>query len=186
MAETTINKLEIPNVEKIVNNIGENLVKNVKFNELTKNGFNLTPEQMQIAQQMTNIMQQQFKSNNNTLNQNTVPPQNMAQQNLQSSQPNLQPKSILKDTKIQTPNEININVTEPQLTSDYYSLFGFQLSKTTIYIIIGFIIIAVIYFLYIKLFSYTKEDTNKKKKKKQDNEVSYEEQEKLNKDDKDE
>ena len=53
---------------------------------------------------------------------------------------------------------------------DFYEIFGIQLSKQTSYMIIGFIVALVLYYLYINYF------TEKNKKKKRTQEVSYKEQ----------
>ncbi|AYV83558.1 MAG: hypothetical protein Hyperionvirus8_42 [Hyperionvirus sp.] len=48
--------------------------------------------------------------------------------------------------------------------ADYYSIFGFQLSKTTVYIIIAFVVVIGIYYLY-KYFASSKEKGPRFKRK---------------------
>lgn len=187
MAETNITKIEPMNLSieassmRAPNNFVDNLSKNVKFDALSNiqnsksPGFNFTQEQVQLAQQMSNLMQQQLKQ----------APQ--VSQPTQMSQPT---KSILKDNKmmggnVEPPVSVTVSntnvpdVTPVQVSTDYYSLFGFQLSKMTVYIIIGFIVVIVAYLIYSKWFSAPKEE---KKKKKKQAEVSYQEQEKISQD----
>lgn len=71
----------------------------------------------------------------------------------------------MRDPVVQNP------VPEVPVSSDYYSIFGFQLSKTTVYIIIAFIVIIALYYLY-KYFT----SGSSKNKKKREPEVSYEKQ----------
>lgn len=68
----------------------------------------------------------------------------------------------------------------PDLSS-YFSIFGFQISRTTIYILIGFIVLLVGYIIYSKFFS--KSEEKKKKKKTQVSYKSQEEQEEQDDDD---
>jgi hypothetical protein len=58
-------------------------------------------------------------------------------------------------------------------SSDFYTIFGFQLSKTTVYIIIAFIAIIVMYYIYKYFTSSSQDDKDKRKRKP---EVSYDEQ----------
>lgn len=58
-------------------------------------------------------------------------------------------------------------------SSDFYSIFGFQLSKTTVYIIIGFVAIIAIYYIYKYFMSSSTTDKDSKKRKP---EVSYDQQ----------
>lgn len=51
----------------------------------------------------------------------------------------------------------------PSVSSDYFSLFGFELSKTTIYIFIGLLLLVGIYFYFTK---YRNNNDNKKNKNK--------------------
>lgn len=190
MAEANISKIEPINIAndvnqlRIPNNLVDNISKNVKFNELNNNvqnmgppTINFTPEQIQIAQQMSNMMHQQIKQVQ--MQQPSRPSQSFQQL---AHQVPVQ-KSILKDIKTENignntvvPDAVLDSLTLPG-SVDYYTLFGFQLSKTTVYILIGFILIIVAYIIYSKWFSTPKEE---KKKKKKQTEVSYQEQEKVN------
>ena len=169
-----------PNITKIEPmNLAENLTKNVKFNELANNMLNgkqpnFTPEQIQIAQQMSNIMQQHLKQPPMQTPQMQAPPM--------QAPPMQIPKGILKEPMSHTV-DTTVPIAENIITAtsgDYFSLFGFQLSKMTVYIIIALILFIVVYFIYSKWFSGPKEE---KKKKKKQNEVSYQEQEKINQED---
>lgn len=98
------------------------------------------------------------------------PPQQIVQNHL--------PQNIIP-TVLQNP--------ELQNTSDlssYFSIFGFQISRTTIYILIGFIVLLIGYFIYSKFFSKTEE--KKKKKKSQVSFKSQEENEDLDENEDDE
>lgn len=77
-------------------------------------------------------------------------------------------RSILKNTGGATVPDTQ--VTDTVTSSDFYSIFGFQLSKTTVYLIIGFIILVVAYYLY----KYFTASDSKDKKRKQN--VSYDQQ----------
>lgn len=75
------------------------------------------------------------------------------------------------------PNIIPTALQNPELPdvsdlSSYFSIFGFQISRTTIYILIGFIVLLIGYFIYSKFFSKTEE-----KKKKKKSQVSFKSQE---------
>jgi len=59
------------------------------------------------------------------------------------------------------------------LNSDYYSIFGFQLSKTTIYLVVIFIVLIVIYYIYKYFTSSASTQKNKRKQ-----EVSFDQQSK--------
>lgn len=74
-------------------------------------------------------------------------------------------------------NNIPQNIVSPDLPdvvdiSSYFSIFGFQISRTTIYILIGFVVLLIGYFIYSKFFSKTEE-----KKKKKKSQVSFKSQE---------
>ena len=75
-------------------------------------------------------------------------------------------------------NVNNANDIQPQAnvdvpSSDFYSIFGFQLSKMTVYIIIAFIAIIAIYYVYKYFTSSSAPDKDKRKRKP---EVSYDQQ----------
>lgn len=148
-------------------NLGDNIAKNVKFNEITNmRNPNFNPEQ--LTQQMNNVIQQQFKQNSGPSN----PQVNMAPQSKGILKENFKmPNSNPSPTPANTVGGTDVS----SGSGDYYSIFGFQLSKTTLYILIGFIVVIVAYIIYSKWFSAPKED---KKKKKKNSEVSYQEQEK--------
>lgn len=57
--------------------------------------------------------------------------------------------------------------------TNYYSVFGMQLSKSTIYIVIIFILLIGLYYAYTR---YYKTNNKNKKNKKREQEVTYEEQ----------
>jgi len=81
-----------------------------------------------------------------------------------------------------------VQITPPSIdpvdASSYFSIFGFQLSRTTIYILIAFVVLIVGYIIYSKFFSKTEE--KKKKKKSQVSFKSQEEQEEQDDQDNDE
>lgn len=139
-------------------NLADNISKNVKFNEIQltndvgqKTQLNFTQEQLNLAKQMSNYVNQH----------------NQAQQIQKIKEP------IQNAQNIVTPQNDIAKLTSGIQLSDYYSLFGFQLSKTTVYIFIGFVIILTAYLIYTKMYSKV---NNKKKRQK---EVSYDDQEKL-------
>ena len=172
-----------PNNINLVDNI-----KNVKFNGVnnepsyiladktsTQNikppQYNFTPEQIRIAQQMTNMI-------NQTRQQQFQPQQSQSQQSqpqqFQPQQSQSQPqKGILKDYTRPIESIATPDLT-PQLpqSNDFYSIFGFQISKTTIYILIAFIIIVVVYIIYSKWTAVPKD----KKKRRREPEVTYQDQ----------
>ncbi|ARF09211.1 hypothetical protein Catovirus_2_160 [Catovirus CTV1] len=176
-------------------NLGDNIAKNVKFN--------INPEQFNNAMQQ---LKQPPQFNNNTVppqfNNNVAPPQftnnaappqfnnNIGPQQFtnnvgpQQFNNNVAPKSILKEN-IKMPTPQNTVAPPPvaeavsTVLGDYYSIFGFQLSKTTIYIFIAFVALVVAYIIYSKWFSSPPEE---KKKKKKNSEVSFKEQEKTTQD----
>ncbi len=140
-------------------NLADNISKNVKFNEIQltndvgqKTQLNFTQEQLNLAKQMSNYVNQH----------------NQTQQIQQKIK-----EPIQNAQNIVTPQNDIAKLTPGIQLSDYYSLFGFQLSKTTVYIFIGFIIILTAYLIYTKMYSKI---NNKKKRQK---EVSYDDQEKL-------
>lgn len=73
------------------------------------------------------------------------------------------------------------------LDTDYFNIFGFDLSKTTIYIAIGFIILVVGYYLYTYFYSSKPDKSDKldksDKSDKRTPEVSFKEQTKSKKSD---
>lgn len=96
----------------------------------------------QIPKNLLNVSRTPVRSD--TINQNTN--QNINQNINQNTADSIQ---------------ANVNIQ----SSDFYSIFGFQLSKTTVYIIIAFIAIIVIYYIYKYFTSSSSPDKDKKKRK---------------------
>lgn len=78
--------------------------------------------------------------------------------------PNIDQSDVNNTITLKNDNNGSISLS----TGDFYSIFGFQLSKTTVYIIIGFVIILLIYYIYKYFMSSSDKD-----KKKRPVEVSY-------------
>lgn len=171
--------------------IQQNMVGSEIQNQLKQLPFQLTGEQIQLAQQMSNLMAQQLtkpmpqQSTQQNLQQLPKPvaqsaPQPMPQQMAQqfTKQVSQQAQNIVKQpSQVETQQKVElpqINIMDP----NYYTLFGFSLSKTTIYIIIAFVIVAAIYYIYTQFFA---SDTKIEKKKPRQPEVSYQDQEQKNK-----
>ena len=92
---------------------------------------------------------------------------NMQSQNQQSQnqQSQNQQSQIHNQQQIQTHHNHNIastviSSTDTNLTN-YYKLFGFQISWSTIYILIAFVVILVLYFVY-KYFTRKPKETKKR------------------------
>jgi hypothetical protein len=103
------------------------------------------------------------------------------------TQPQIQPQ-IQTQTQIQTQIQPQTQVIDPvidptAIVNGYYTLFGFELSKTTLIIAGIFLLLLVLYFVYRAWYG-SKNDKIKIKTKPKNKLVSYEEQENnQNKDD---
>jgi preprotein translocase subunit SecG len=75
-----------------------------------------------------------------------------------------------------------VNIEQVSTDLGGYTIFGIHLSRTTVYIIVAFIIAIICYYVYTKYYC-SNENKSDKKKKKRNQEVSYKEQETLNKKD---
>ncbi len=152
MTDTNV-KLESNKVDNII--LGDTISKNVKLVDFQIN----KPVNIEAKQpvQITNTNNNSNMTNKptNTINNQ----QTNNQTNQQSNQQTNQSKNMTQNNV--APPVITDNI-EIATALDYYSILGFQLSKTTIYIFIGFVLIVVIYILYSKFFSGEKP---KKKKK---------------------
>lgn len=104
---------------------------------------------------------------------NQLPINNQLPTNSQMIVSNQLPMSNLVEQQIVQQPSVNIEL------SDCYSLFGFQLSKTTIYLFIAFILCVVAYFVYNRFYP---SPTNDKKKKKRVQEVVFQQTNKENND----
>ena len=162
----------VPTASVPSNVVPSNVVPNNRPQIVTKSA----PAQTQTALKNTSLTQIPKNLNTNRINQNqNTNRTNNINQNT-TRHVNFQTNRSQTGRSHTSSNHQN---TRPQTgdsqvaldSSDYYSLFGFQLSKTTVYIIIAFIAIIIIYYLY-KYF--TSPGTKNKPKRKQ--EVSFNDQ----------
>ena len=167
----TMNIEDINNALNIINSQRSLLRVNVPDNQITIQPI----VQQQVQQPVQPIVQQPVQQPVQPIVQPTVqlPVQQIVQPTVQQlvqqpvNQPPTDPPSVQHTNGLQDGGLVNTN------TSDYYTLFGYSLSKTTIYIIVGFVVILVGYYLYQKF--YPKPVTEKKKRKQ---EVSFNSQNK--------
>ena len=94
--------------------------------------------------------------------------------------PRLAQKQVqLKAPAVQeVPKNETVTVNIVEQNADYYSIFGFQLSKTTIYIAITFILLIVIYYCY----KYFRGNDTTSKSSTRKPEVTFDQQESKDKD----
>ncbi len=106
----------------------------------------------------TNPIAQNVGNNQIFLPKNSVPamPQTGAGNNLNNPIDNLNQQQVASTLLNQT------------TTSTYYNLFGMEISKTTLYIAIVFLLFVCVYYYYNKNKSKASDETDKKKKKKKD------------------
>jgi hypothetical protein len=168
--------INIPQIGETGNNMAENIVKSVRIQDInnvvnTNNQPNLQKQPVRsiLRNNTTSLPQQNFISQ-----YQQIPQQVMQQMAIQDFMQN--PDQFVRQPPIpdQSVNDVNV--------CDYYSVFGFQLSKTTVYIIIAFILCIAAYYIYSKWYSGS---TGEKKKKKRPQEVSYQQQEESKNKDKD-
>ncbi len=115
-----------------------------------------------------NIIAQNLGTNQIFLPKNSVP-----------SIPNGAPNVNLPEVNAQAPVQTTLNQPTPASVpvisgNNYINLFGLELSKTTLYIILAFLALVAIYIYYTKSSKNDKKKSKKKSKKVKDNESSEE------------
>lgn len=120
------------------------------------------PQQVAMREPISQINPQQLINQQQV---NRIPPQNQQLYPLQHIRPQNQTAPKVNTVKFNNSVEINEIVEKPELKidlKDFVSIKGFQISKTTIYIAIAFVVIVAVY-IYWSFKQPSKEELDKKR-----------------------